>query len=116
LTIISPRRKSLKRVKTLRKRGLALEVTTHVIEGDIDRQGLTAEIESININHLLEDTEMMTVQIQENVIVIGKGQGQMRDTGGITDLGLDLKKTAEGGENRLRDKCLLSLETFTKGE
>lgn len=90
---------------------------TRVIKrGIVDRQDLIAEIESINNSHLLADIEMKTVQTQETVKDTGKGLGPMRDTEDTTDQGLDLKKRAEGGGSHQRDKCLLSLEIFTKVE
>jgi hypothetical protein len=90
---------------------------THEIErGIVDLQGLIAEIESINTTHLRADIEIKTVQTQETVKGTGKDLGQMRDTEDTTDQGLDLKKKAEGGGSHQRDKCLLSLEIFTKVE
>jgi hypothetical protein len=87
----------------------------HAIErGTID-QGLIAEIENTTDTTLLADIEIMTtVQTQESVI--GRGLGQMRDTtGDIIGQGQDHTRTVEGeGNSRQRDRCLLSLEIFTK--
>ena len=88
----------------------------HEIERGIIDQGLTAEMQSRDT--LLEDIEMIAVQIQGTVttIDIGEGLGLMRDSEDTTGQGLDLMKTVEEEENLQRDKCLLSLEIFTRVE